>query len=157
MLITIDLMPTSKLYYLEPVDIGPSVRVANSVATSGAPVHYDHVINLGNGPVRIPQRAIIGSPGPMSNDHIPRAHANIKNTERRTHFEQEALTAAIAEIDINPDLESEPIEQLKSLIRSLSRTGAAREQMLTGLANVEMDQTAQIVRTSAIDKSRIWR
>jgi hypothetical protein len=113
--ITIDLMPTSNLYYLEPVDISPSVRVANSVATSGAPVHYAHIINLGNGPVRIPQGAIIGSPRPVSNDHVPEVRANHINTNRRSHFEQEALTAAIAEMDINPDLEPEQIEQLKNL------------------------------------------
>jgi hypothetical protein len=73
--ITIDIMPTSSLYYLEPVDISPSVRVDESVATSGAPAHYAHIINLGNGPVRIPQGAIIGSPRPVSNDHVPKAHA----------------------------------------------------------------------------------
>jgi hypothetical protein len=134
-------MPTSNLCYLEPVDVSPSVRVANGVAASGAAVHYAHIINLGNGPVRTPQGAIIGSPRPVSNDHVPKAQANHTSTSRRSHFEQEALTAAISEMNINPDLEPEQIEQLKNLIRSQEAAFAYEFRTLgyTDLATISID------------------
>jgi hypothetical protein len=64
-------------------------------------------MNLGNTSLKVPAGTLVGRPRKVVNDHIPKAHANYSNTNKRTKFELEALESAIQEMDINPELSND--------------------------------------------------
>jgi hypothetical protein len=115
--IVLDSPPDTSLYYLEPVDISQNVKVANSIASTDATVHYAHIIDLGKGQIKLPEGSIVGSSRPVSNVHLPSVPVNFTNAGTKQRFESDALEEAIKEMDINPELSLEQREQLKGVIR----------------------------------------
>jgi hypothetical protein len=106
-----DAIPSTQYYLFEPRSTGSYVHVARSVGATENPLHFAHIMNIGDRPVTLKKGTFMGEVVPLTSSKYkePPTINTLAHNDSEEAF-------PLSEIQINPDLEPEQRRKLEQML-----------------------------------------
>jgi hypothetical protein len=86
-------LPSTELYFLEPVAVNEDIQVSRSIGNSKGIQHYAHVMNVGKNIVKLPSNIVLARVAPVQDTRTQSTQSNVVEQESEDNLEafEEAL------------------------------------------------------------------